>query len=189
MNRSYRAIGLPGCAPALVVVVLLLTAFSGPVLAQAVNAGEIRGTVTDTSGAVIPDVAVTIHDTLTGVTTRVVTNGVGIYYTPPTVPGNYTLTFSKEGFNRLVRSGVDLGIEIITVDAQLSVGTATQEVDVSAEASLLRTETAEQGETLQDNSIMELPHLGQTWTYFNQALPGVTGTGQGISVNRDVVEK
>lgn len=164
-------------------VVLLLAASTGQVFAQAVNAGEIRGTVTDPTGAMVPGVNIAILNTQTGVRTDVVTNEAGIYDALSILPGNYTVTFAKEGFAKLVRPGIDLRIQVITLNAQLTVGASSQSVEVTAQASLLRTEGAEQGATLQSDVISQLPNVGQNWTNFTQTLPGVTGSGTNISVN------
>jgi hypothetical protein len=128
-------------------------------------------------------VNVTILNTQTGVRTDVVTNEAGIYDALSILPGNYTIAFGKEGFSKLVRQGIDLSIQIITVDAQLAMGTSSQTVEVTAQASLLKTESSEQGATLQSNVIAQLPNVGQNWTNFTQTLAGVTGTGVNISVN------
>ncbi|HYP06330.1 MAG TPA: hypothetical protein VER03_08830 [Bryobacteraceae bacterium] len=58
-------------------------------------------------------------------------------------PGRYALAFSKEGFNRYVRRGTDLHVEIITDHAELNVGATSQSVEVTAEASLLRAENSD----------------------------------------------
>ena len=179
-KKSNRAITSLQCTLGLV---LLLAASAGQVFAQAVNAGEIRGTVTDPSGAMVPGVNIAILNTQTGVRTDVVSNESGIYDALSILPGNYTVTFAKEGFARLVRQGIDLRIQVITLNAQLTVGASSQSVEVTAQASLLRTEGAEQGATLQSDVIAQLPNVGQNWTNFTQTLAGVTGSGVNISVN------
>lgn len=159
--------------------VLLALSVSGIcAFAQNTNAGEIRGTVMDPSGAIVPGANVVLLDTLTGVKTQVVTNAAGIYDALSLVPGNYSLTFSAAGFNTFVRQGVVLRAEVITVDAQLKIGEATSEVVVTAEATQLRTEGAEQGSTLISNTLQYLPNVGETWVNFTSTLPGVTGTGE-----------
>jgi len=164
--------------------VLLALSVSGIcAFAQNTNAGEIRGTVMDPSGAIVPGANVVLLDTLTGVKTQVVTNAAGIYDALSLVPGNYSLTFSAAGFNTFVRQGVVLRAEVITVDAQLKIGEATSEVVVTAEATQLRTEGAEQGSTLISNTLQYLPNVGETWVNFTSTLPGVTGTGGAVSVN------
>src|SRR5437588_2903705 len=123
----------------------------GRTLAQNTNSGDIRGTVIDASGAVVPDVKISILNIDTGVMTELATNGAGLYDAVSLVPGQYQITFSKPGFDKLVRGPVTLSVGIITVDAQLKIGVATQVVEVSAEATLLKTETGEQSRTFESN--------------------------------------
>jgi hypothetical protein len=66
--------------------------------AQNSNTGEIKGSVMDPSGAVVPGAAVSIKNVQTGVVTATTTNQSGLYDVPFLSPGNYTITFSKEGF-------------------------------------------------------------------------------------------
>ena len=91
MGHEKKSSLATGSSPrALWMAVLLLGACTGQLFAQAVNAGEIRGTVTDPSGAVIPGVNVAILNTQTGVRTDAVTNGAGIYDALSILPGNYS---------------------------------------------------------------------------------------------------
>ena len=71
--------------------------------AQNTNSSDIRGTATDPSGAILPGVSVTVTNNDTGVVREFVTNGDGLYDTNSILPGNYTITFSKDGFEKLVR--------------------------------------------------------------------------------------
>ncbi|MBV9669567.1 MAG: TonB-dependent receptor, partial [Acidobacteriales bacterium] len=151
--------------------------------AQNSNSGEIRGTVTDASGAAVPAVQVTILNTDTGVTRDLTTNDSGVYDAVSILPGNYQLTFNKPGFEKLVRSGVNLTANPITIDARLSVGAAQQEVQVTAEVPQLQTESGEQSTTLEAKSMQELPNVGQTWANFTRILPGAAGSGTGVAVN------
>jgi hypothetical protein len=151
--------------------------------AQNTNAGEIRGTVTDPSGAVVPGVVVTVSNNDTGVPKQLLTNAAGIYDAVSILPGNYTLTFTKEGFSKLARTGVELSVGIITVDARLTLGAATQEVQVNAQAPQLQTETGQQSADLKSESMVQLPNVGQNWTNFTKMLPGVVGSGTSIAVN------
>ena len=170
-------------AVAVCMLLLALSLFCGSALAQNTNAGEIRGTVTDPSGAVVPGTNVVILNTQTGVKTQLTANADGIYDALSLTPGNYSLTFSATGFTTFVRQGIDLQAQVITVDARLAVGATTSEVVVSAEASLLRTEGSEQGSELNQNVAQLLPNVGQNWTNFTASLPGISGSGSAISVN------
>ena len=91
---------------------------------QNTNSVDISGTVTDASKAVIPDVSVTVTNDDTGVSKNFVTNGEGIYDTVSSLPGNYTLTFSKAGFEKLVHGPVTLEVGSASIDATLSVGSS-----------------------------------------------------------------
>ena len=92
----------------IVVVSGALSAFG-----QNSNSGEIKGQVTDASGAVVPGASVTLLDTATGVSTKTQTNDVGIYDVPSLPTGPYSITFSKTGFRNEVRNGVVLQIGTI----------------------------------------------------------------------------
>jgi hypothetical protein len=152
-------------------------------LAQNTNSGEIRGTVSDPSGAVMPGVGVTVLNTDTGVSKELTTNDAGIYDAVSILPGHYEITFSKPGFEKLVRHGIDLTVGLTTVDAQLTVGTAQQEVSVTAEAPLLQTENGEQSTTLEAQTMQVLPNVDQSWANFTKLLPGAAGSGTGVAVN------
>jgi len=174
-------------------IVLLVLCLAGLGLAQNTNSGDIRGTVTDATAALMPGVTVTILNLDTGVTNELVTNSAGIYDTVSILPGRYQLTFSKTGFETVVRGPITLGVAVITVDAQLNVGATQQQVEVTAEAPLLKTETAEQSTTFEAASMSLLPNVGQDWQNFTKILPGASGApsasqgaanpGAGISVN------
>jgi hypothetical protein len=164
-----------------VICLTLLMAGSG--IAQNTNSGEIRGTVTDPSGAVLPGAAVTILNVDTGVSREVTTNQDGIYDAVSLLPGTYKITFSAKGFNNFVRDGVTLQVQTLTMNAQLTVGAAQQEVQVTAEAPMLKTETAEQSTTFDAKTLINLPNVGQDWGNYTKILPGAVGTGTGIAVN------
>src|ERR1700679_3471197 len=91
-------------------------------IAQNTSAGDIRGIVTDSVGAVIPDVTVTVVNVNTGVSKDYFTNHAGFYDTSSLEAGSYKLTFIKEGFEELVRGPVTIQVGFTTVSAQLKVG-------------------------------------------------------------------
>ena len=189
--RSFAKRGRAICATSsfpqvsrvLPIVVSVILCASGFCLAQNTNSSEIRGTVSDPSGAAIPGATVTILNVDTGVSKELTTNQDGIYDAVSILPGNYRITFSSKGFGNLVRDGITVQVGTLTVNAQLTVGAATQAVEVSAEATLLKTETAEQSTTLDSKTMMQLPDVGQSWGNFTKMLPGAAGSGTGIAVN------
>src|SRR6202453_70079 len=165
----------------LVQVCVLYLALSGFASAQNSNSGDIRGTVTDSTGALMPGVAVTVTNTDTGVVNHYVTNGDGLYDTNSILPGNYTLEFSKDGFEKMKRESVPLQVGIVTVDASLKVGSASQEVEVNSQAPLLKTEDAQVSTTLSTTQLANLPNVDPEngWTYLLKLIPGATSTPMG----------
>ena len=174
-------------------VVLLAAALSAAAFAQNTNSGDLRGTVTDTTGAVLPDVTVTLLNTDTGVVKTLTTNTSGLYDAVSILPGHYTITFAKEGFAKVVRTGITVEVGQISVDAQLGVGATQQEVQVTAEAPLLQTETAQQATNFQAKTLDDLPSVNQSWENYLKLIPGSSGTpnsnagavnpGVGLAIN------
>jgi hypothetical protein len=152
----------------------------GSAHAQSMNAGDIRGIVTDSSGAAVPGVTVTVLNKDTGVSKDFTTNQDGLYDTGSIVTGNYELTFSKSGFQKLIRSGITVTVANITVNAQLSVGAVTEQVVVNTDLPLLETESSEQSTTLEAKTMSQLPQTGTPdWQNFTILLPGSAGAPKG----------
>ncbi len=155
---------------------LLALCMAGAGRAQNTNSVDIRGTVTDSTGAVVPEVTVTVRNDDTGVSKQFVTNGEGIYDTVSTLPGNYTITFAKAGFEKTVHGPVPLLVGVVTIDGRLNVGSATQEVVVSSDVQLLQTEAPEVANTLTTTALASLPNVTPNWQNFMKILPGASGT-------------
>jgi len=162
----------------------LLLFVATPVFSQSRNTGEIRGTVT-AGGAVLPGATVTVTNIDTGEKKDFVTNQDGIYDTVSTPAGNYNISFSSQGFKKLVRGPITLQIDVITEDAALQVGNVTETVEVSGGGvPLLETETTNLGAVLEAKTIQALPQIGagitgNDWANFNILLPGAEGTSSG----------
>src|ERR1700760_4407197 len=131
------------------------------VYAQNTNSGDIRGTVTDSSGAVIPDTTVTVLDLEKGVTKEFKTNGDGLFDTGPIVTGQYKVTFSHPGFGNFVRSSLTLDVQTVTVDAVLKPGAVTTEVVVTTDVPLIKTESGDQSRILDHREMQNLPNPNQ----------------------------
>jgi outer membrane receptor protein involved in Fe transport len=163
--------------------VLLATVLTASlVFGQNANTGEIRGTVQDSTGAVVEGVKVTITNVETGVSIVSTTTSAGIYDAPSVPTGSYTVTFSKAGFKDLVRKGIILQIQTIGVDASLQVGSANERVEVTSETPLVETETSDQHVNLNSAAIHAAPIVGTDWrAEMTQLIPGVNaggGTGE-----------
>jgi hypothetical protein len=161
----------------------LALGLSSLVRAQNSNSGDIRGTVTDSSGAVVPGVEVTVTNNDTGVLNKYVTNGSGLYDTNSIIPGNYTLEFSKQGFEKFKRGPIPLQVGFFTVDVVLSVGSATQVVVVNSDVALLKTEDAQVTTTLQEEQLANLPNVDPEagYAYLLKLLPGSASTANSMS--------
>jgi len=153
--------------------------------AQNTNSGNIRGTVTDANGAVLPGVTVTVEDVDKGVTKSYVTDGSGLYDTGSIVPDHYTLTFTRDGFSTFVRGPVTLRVQTLTIDGSLKVGVTAQTVRVTTDVPLLQTETGAQSTTLAEKELQDLPQVGASWENFVILMPGTSGTPTGGLSNVD----
>ena len=142
---------------------------------QSTNSGDISGTVTDSSGASLPGVTVTVLNKTTGVTRDFVTNDAGVYDTSSIVPDTYSVTFSKAGFEKFVRSSITIEVGNTTVNAQLPVGAVSQEVVVTTDVTLLKTESGDQSAILTSEKLESLPQIGQSWESFAIQIQGASG--------------
>src|SRR5436190_5827346 len=162
--------------------------------AQATNSADVTGSVTDPSGAVVPDVSVTVRDLDKNVERAFVTNASGVYDTGPLVPTDrYLIIFKKDGFATLQRGPLTLSAGVTGLNVQLSVAQSTQQVLIEAAAPLLETTTAEIYQAVPQETLKALPQTGgiPDWQSFLEFLPGTRGNGTnnnnpgmgGVSVN------
>ncbi|HTF61675.1 MAG TPA: carboxypeptidase-like regulatory domain-containing protein, partial [Edaphobacter sp.] len=156
-------------------ITLALMVVSPVLRAQSTNSGDIRGVVTDSTGASLPGVKVTVANVNTGVSRVYVTNDDGVYDTSSIVAGTYKITFSKSGFSELVRPSVTLNVENTTINAQLTVGSVSEQVVVNMDLPLLKTENGEQTFMLDAQTLSQLPQVGQDWSSFNILMAGAAG--------------
>ena len=172
------------------IMVVLACGFGlGRANGQATNSGDIRGIVTDPTGAIVPDVTVTVVNVNTGITKVLKTNQDGLYDTSSIVVGTYSLSFERPGFEKFSRSNISLQVGTSTVNAVLKVGSTKDEVVVNTDLPLLDTETGAQQTTFEAKSLQVLPNVNQDWQNFAILIPGSAGTagntnpGQEISAN------
>ena len=163
-------------------LILLETAFlfaacASMASAQATNSGDIRGTVTDESGAVIPGVVVTVDDVSKDVTRTFKTDSAGLYDTGSIVPDQYILTFTKPGFKTYSQGPITLQVGLLGLNVNLTVGSTTQKVTVTANAPLLNTTSPELSTTLTSETMTQLPQVTPVanWQSFIILAPGTSG--------------
>src|SRR6478752_4352487 len=129
-------------------------------IAQNTNSGNIRGVVTDSAGAVIPGATVKVDDVDKGVSHTYTTDGAGLYFTGSIVPDHYLITVTAPGFQTFVRGPITLRVATVSVDAQMTVGGAQQEVVVKTDVPLLQTENGSQSSTLESKQLLQLQQVG-----------------------------
>src|SRR5262247_3624432 len=141
--------------------------------------GTIRGTVTDSSGSVMPGVTVKAISVDTKIETSTVTTDAGLYSIPQLKPGNYIVEAERSGFKKLKRENVTVAVSgTVGLDLQLEVGEVTQEVSVTAAAPQLKSETSEVATTVNPKSFLDLPLTaggGRSAESFIFLAPGATG--------------
>ena len=140
----------------------LLVAIATLALPAALPAQESRariaGTVSDTSGAVLPGVTVTVTNVAMGTSAEVVTNGAGLYTVPFLLPGEYQVSAELTGFKKLVRDGIRLSVaDNVQLPLVLETGEQVETVTVTADAPLLNTTNASLGQVVDSRRISELP--------------------------------
>ena len=143
------------------------------VAAQSVS-GTILGTVTDTSGSVIPSAKVTIVNEGTGLTRTVQTDTNGEFTAPSLPTGKYTVITELTGFKTMTMSNIDVGVDQrVRIDTKLEVGTMTESVSVEAASPLVQTSSSELGTTVTSAQIEALPLNGRNFVNLTRTLPGV----------------
>ena len=154
--RQTHTSWLQSSLPLLLFAVLIVLA-SQAAWAQA-NRASITGTVTDTSGAVVPDVEVTATNTGTKVPAKTVSNQDGIYVIPNLFPGQYSVEFKKDGFETLLRPTVTLeSTQVAKIDASMKVGAVSQSVTVTTDAPVLDLERPSEGTNMNGRVVTDLP--------------------------------
>ncbi len=162
---------------AIIAAIVLVIALAVPITGIAqVLFSSIVGTVTDTSGAVVPGATVTFTQEQTLLTRTVVTNSSG-GYTAATLPtGTYDMKVTKTGFKTYTRSGIALAYNSVgRVDVTLEVGAVTQTISVTGAPPLLQTSRADVHHNISAAEIENIPLApGNNFEHLLQAVPGIT---------------
>jgi carboxypeptidase family protein/TonB-dependent receptor-like protein len=156
---------------ALALILLSLSTLYG--FAQSVTSGDLSGTVTDSSGAVIPQATVTLKSTSEGSVQTTSTNQSGNYHFSLLKPGNYVVSASAANMAETQRA-VDVQIgQITTVVLSLGARGQNQTIEVTAEVPLLQTENPNLTTTISEKQIALQPNPGNDTTFYAQTTPGV----------------
>jgi Carboxypeptidase regulatory-like domain len=141
----------------ILLVFSLQLVFAAGLMAQQDRA-TLVGTVTDSTGAVIPEVSVTATNLETKIKTTGVTNNVGLYQVPNLKVGEYSILFSKPGFDSVMQTSVKLSIsQVAEINVALKVASVAQTIEVTAAAPILQSQTNDTGTTVSLNAFRALP--------------------------------
>jgi len=143
---------------------VLVVALTAIVAFAQVETARITGTITDSSGAVIPGAEITFTHVATNTSFTMQSDAEGRYISPPLRIGEYQVTVEAPGFKRAVRTGIVLQInETAVLNVTLELGAVTEEVSVTADAPLLETTQATQGQVIENKRIVDLPLNGRNY--------------------------
>lgn len=169
------------------VIVIGLLVFAPNILAQTFNA-TIVGKVTDANGASIPGATVTVTQIETNRVQTTTTNDAGEYVVPQLPPGNYSLKVSVSGFKIALNENLVLKTDTTSrIDVLLETGSINETVTVTAEPSIINTETSEKGEVIVQRQVQELPLNVRDFTELAKLVPGIyqrpsdDDQGQGVA--------
>jgi len=160
-------------------LLIVLSLGSTRMAAQTATTGDIAGTVTDPSGAIVPGAKVTLKDETKGNTQESTTNKDGVYHFYLLSPGPYTVTVSAPGFETFTRhSNVAVG-QIAALNVQLTLGAATTSVTVTEAAPLLQTDNGDTATSVTEQQVSNVPNPGNDLSAIAQLAPGAIMNTQG----------
>src|SRR5438105_2701042 len=138
------------------------------------STATLIGIVQDSTGAVLPNVTVSVTNRERNATQITRTNETGAYVLPALNPGNYSFTAESPGFKRFVREGVVLQLnQVARIDIRLDLGSIEETVEVNEAAPLVETETSSRGSVIDRQKITELPLNGRDYNQLALLAPGV----------------
>jgi Carboxypeptidase regulatory-like domain len=157
---------------------LSLLASTVGVFAQGVGtSGDIKGTIRDSSGAIMQNVAVAAEDTERGVRRTATTDSAGQYRITDLPPANYDVSVAMPGFQSQVQKSLMLNLgETLVVDFHMKVSAGNEVVEVTSEPPVVDTARGSQAGVVEERSIQELPIDRRDYLTFSLLMPGVSNS-------------
>jgi hypothetical protein len=144
-----------------------------PLRAQ-VAGGTLSGTITDPSGAAVPNAEVVIKNSATGITRSLTTNADGFYSAANLLPGSYEVAVSATGFNTEIKRGITINVGSQPVfNLILQIGAVANRIEVTTEAPTVQLTSSDISATVNATTVRELPLNGRSWTDLAALSPGV----------------
>lgn len=154
-------------------MMLVSSITSIPLFAQVAGA-TLSGTITDPTGALVPDATISIKNVETGVVRQATSNKDGFYAAPNLLPGLYAVSVEAKGFSKLVQTGVTLRVGAEqALDLKLKPGGVHEVVEVADVPPEIDTTTPAISSTVESKTIRELPLNGRDWTTLATLEPGI----------------
>src|ERR1700690_3549425 len=164
------------------ILLLTMTALSCRALAAQDVSGSLRGIVLDASGAAVSGAKVTATNTETGLARTTPSDSKGDYLLVAMPVGRYRLEVEAKGFRNYVQEGITLDVnQPATIPVRLVVGTATEKLEVRANADIIETTTTSLGTTVGDREVLDLPLNGRHFTQLGLLQPGVAPITPGLA--------
>lgn len=164
---------------------VVLSVAGSPLLAQGAT-GTLSGTVSDTTGAVLPGVEVTITNLDNGRTRLAISGDEGRYSTAQLAAGNYEIRAELAGFQAGVRRGLSLLVgQRAVVNFTMEIGSISQQVIVTGEAPLVNTTSSTLSEVITEVQVHDLPLNSRNLTLLSLLTPGVVQLRTSVSGGMD----
>ncbi len=143
--------------------------------AQTAGTGAVTGTASDANGAAVAGAQVKVTNERTGEERTVVTSENGGYTVPLLSPGFYRIEFTAKGFKKSVKTGLQVNVtETARFDVRFEVGSVNEQVNVTADASVLQTESSALGRVADSTVVSNLPLVTRNFTQIATLSPGVS---------------
>jgi hypothetical protein len=157
------------------ILLLALGSVTGRYAVSQVTTADVLGTVSDSTGAIIPGAKVTLKNLGTGVIATTLSNGTGNYLFTFLGPGHYSVTIEAAGFKRAVFADVTLAAgDRSREDGKLELGEAEETIEVTSTAPLLQTDSSSITSVVTEKSVQDLPLNGRNFVSLVTLQPGVT---------------
>jgi len=162
------------CSWAAVLAMLMVAVWSGPNLHAQIDTGEILGTISDETGAVVPGAKVTLTNEGTNLSITTTTGADGSYTFTPIKVATYSVTVEAQGFQKTTQTHITVDInQQVVVNLSLKPGSVSQVVEVTGAPPLLQTQTAAVGQVVGSREVNDLPLNGRNFTFLAQVVVGV----------------
>jgi len=160
-------------------VVVCLLGIALPLAGQ-INRANLNGTVTDPSGASVPNSQVDLVAPDTGFKRQATTGSSGVYSISSLPTGRYDLTVTRDGFKTFQERGIELSVgQTRTVNVPLQVGAPATKVEVRASAQALNSNNAEISTVIGTGQVEDIPLNGRDWSLLMTLAPGAVNLGAG----------